>query len=286
MELKMMQAIKSNSKNLSSKNESLISRLQIRLKPLIISLASLSMAIAYNVVVAGERESLEQVRSTTISLVNLLVQEGVLSKAKADELLKQASQDVAKAKEKDSLDNSQNDQSKSEQKTINEKMVRVQYVPDIVKKELREDIKKEVMSNLNYKAGERLGVPDWIDRMHWEGDLRIRYQHDGYANNNPTAYSFNSVNGTNVTNMTDDQDRLRIRARLGLKANVNDWLTAGVGLTTGSNTDPISPNQTMGASPNSAKYNFGLDRAYLKLQLNLGLVLWAGVLLIHGCLQT
>jgi hypothetical protein len=58
---------------------------------------------------------------------------------------------------------------------------------------------------------------------------------------------------------------MRIRARLGVKVKVNDWMTAGVGLTTGSATDPISPNQTQGA--NSAKYNFGLDRAYLKAEV-------------------
>ena len=261
----MMQAIKIKLQNIYAWKARPIAKLKIVLKPLVVGMTAICLGLVFNLAHAGERESLEQIRSTTVSLVNLLVQEGVLSKAKADDLLRQASQDAAKAKEKDLEDKAPNEQSKNVEKAINEKMVRVQYVPDIVKKELRDDIKKEVMTSLNYKAGERLGVPDWIDRMHWEGDLRLRYQHDGFASGNPTAYSFNSVNGTNVTNMTDDQDRLRIRARLGVKAKVNDWLTAGVGLTTGSATDPISPNQTQGA--NSAKYNFGLDRAYLKAEI-------------------
>ena len=261
----MMQAIKIKLQNLYDCKARPIAKLQIVLKPLVIGMASICLGLVFNIAHAAERESLEQIRSTTVSLVNLLVQEGVLSKAKADDLLRQASQDAAKAKEKDLVDNAPNEQSKVVEKAINEKMVRVQYVPDIVKKELREDIKKDVMSSLNYKAGERLGVPDWIDRMHWEGDLRLRYQHDGFASSNPTADDFNRFNGTNLSNATDDQDRLRIRARLGVKAKVNDWLTAGVGLTTGSATDPISPNQTQGA--NSAKYNFGLDRAYLKAEI-------------------
>jgi len=261
----MMQAIKIKLQNLYACKARPIAKLQIVLKPLVIGMTSICLGLVFNIAHAGERESLEQIRSTTVSLVNLLVQEGVLSKAKADDLLRQASQDAAKAKEKDLVDNAPNEQSKVVEKAINEKMVRVQYVPDIVKKELREDIKKDVMSSLNYKAGERLGVPDWIDRMHWEGDLRLRYQHDGFASGNPSPTDFNSANFTNVSNTTEDQGRLRIRARLGVKAKVNDWLTAGVGLTTGSATDPISPNQTQGA--NSAKYNFGLDRAYLKAEI-------------------
>ena len=261
----MMQAIKIKLQSLYDCKARPIAKLQIVLKPLVIGMTSICLGLVFNIAHAGERESLEQIRSTTVSLVNLLVQEGVLSKAKADDLLRQASQDAAKAKEKDLVDNAPNEQSTVVEKAINEKMVRVQYVPDIVKKELRDDIKKEVMTSLNYKAGERLGVPDWIDRMHWEGDLRLRSQHDGFASGNPTASDFNYVNGTNLSNATDDQDRMRIRARLGVKAKVNDWLTAGIGLTTGSATDPISPNQTQGA--NSAKYNFGLDRAYLKAEI-------------------
>ena len=261
----MMQAIKIKLQSLYDCKARPIAKLQIVLKPLVIGMTSICLGLVFNIAHAGDRESLEQIRSTTVSLVNLLVQEGVLSKAKADDLLRQASQDAVKAKEKDLVDNAPNEQSTVVEKAINEKMVRVQYVPDIVKKELRDDIKKEVMTSLNYKAGERLGVPDWIDRMHWEGDLRLRYQHDGFASGNPTASDFNYVNGTNLSNATDDQDRMRIRARLGVKAKVNDWLTAGIGLTTGSATDPISPNQTQGA--NSAKYNFGLDRAYLKAEI-------------------
>lgn len=241
------------------------------IKPIVLAIATMSLGFAVNAAHAGERESLEQLRSTTVSLVNLLVQEGVLSKAKAEDLLRQASQDAAKAREKDALAEAEkaqaNPQDASVEKAIDEKMVRVQYVPDIVKKEIKDEIKKEVMTKLNYKAGERLGVPDWIDRLQWEGDLRLRYQGDRFAEGNPTALQFNqaNLNNPNQTNTTEDQDRMRIRARLGVKVKVNDWMTAGVGLTTGSANDPISPNQTQGTK--DAKYNFGLDRAYLKAEV-------------------
>ncbi len=243
----------------------------LMLKPIAAAMVAIALGLTVNIAHAGERESLEQLRSTTVNLVNLLVQEGVLSKAKAEELLRQATQDAAKAREKDAIAEAEkaqaNPQDVGVEKAIDEKMVRVQYVPDIVKKEIKDEIKKDVMAKLNYKAGERLGVPDWIDRLQWEGDLRLRYQGDRFAEGNPSADIYNpaNFNSPNQTNTTEDQDRMRIRARLGVKVKVNDWMTAGVGLTTGSATDPISPNQTQGAK--SAKYNFGLDRAYLKAEV-------------------
>jgi hypothetical protein len=141
----------------------------------------------------------------------------------------------------------------------------VQYVPEIVKQEMKEEIKKDVMAKLNYKAGERLGLPEWIDRMHWEGDLRLRYQGDRFGGSNPTAANFNVSNGADLSNTTEDRDRLRVRARLGVKADINDWMKAGVRITTGSLNDPVSPNQTQEAA--SGKYTIGLDRAYVSAQI-------------------
>jgi len=241
----------------------------LMLKPIAAAMMAICLGLTVNIAHAGERESLEQLRSTTVNLVNLLVQEGVLSKAKAEDLLRQATQDAAKAREKDALAEAEKVQSNPQdagvEKAIDEKMVRVQYVPDIVKKEIKDEIKKEVMTKLNYKAGERLGVPDWIDRLQWEGDVRLRYQADRFAEGNPIPSDFNVANWTDLNNTKEDQDRARIRARLGVKAKVNDWMTAGISLTTGNQNDPISPNQTQGT--NSAKYNFGLDRAYLKAEI-------------------
>ena len=235
-------------------------------------------ALAFNAapaVYAGERESLEQLRNTTTNLVNLLVQEGVLSKNKADDLLKQAKQDAAKAKEKDALENTADAQKADPiNAAIDEKMVRVQYVPEIVKQEMKEDIKKDVMATLNYKAGSRLGIPDWIDRLTWEGDVRLRYQNDRFPVGNPDPDNFNLANGHGdkvspsgfgLNNTTDDRNRMRLRARLGVKAQVNDWMSAGVRLTTGNSNDPISPNQTQEAA--SAKYSLGLDRAFVKADI-------------------
>lgn len=236
----------------------------IYMRSTVATLTALFLGVVISPAQAGERESLEQLRSTTTNLVNLLVQEGVLSKDKADALLKQAAQDAIKAKEKDAVATPATT-AESVDAEIDQKMVRVQYVPDIVKTEMKEEIKKEVMAKLNYKAGTRLGLPDWIDRLQWEGDLRLRYQGDRFGDTNPSVLSFNTANNTDIKNTTEDRDRMRLRARLGVKVNVNDWMTGGIGITTGGLNDPISPNQTQETA--SSKYTIGLDKAYLKAQV-------------------
>ena len=150
---------------------------------------------------ADERESLEQLRATTTSLIDLLVQEGVLNKDKAEAMVKKASQDaVAKVKQAQA-DNASKDTADSNNIALDDKSVRVQYVPEHVKREMREEIKKDVMAKLNYKAGERLGLPSWLDRITFNGDLRLRFEDDIYSKKNaPIAFLNNPFRNANITN--------------------------------------------------------------------------------------
>lgn len=238
---------------------------KIRLKKLTSSFAAtmfdwlpvillVSGAFAVSPAHAGERQALEQVKATTLNLINLLVQEGVLSREKADALIKKAEEDAAKNAETAAATELPGD----------EKAVRVQYVPEIVKNQLRDEIKKEVMTKLNYKAGERLGLPDWIDRFAWEGDLRLRYQLDRFPGDNPDPVFFNTdpLRQSEIANTSEDRSRFRVRARFGTTIKINDWLTGGIRFTTGNAANPLTGNQNMETA--DAKYNFGLDRAYLK----------------------
>ena len=210
---------------------------------------------------ADERESLEQLKATTTNLIDLLVQEGVLPKDKADAMVKKASQDAAqqvkqaKVKEAaagDAINTAPEDKS-----------VRVQYVPEHIKREMRAEIENEVMTKLNYKAGTRLGLPSWIDRIAFNGDIRLRYENDSFASRNALPAALNtSDRNYNVSNTTEDRNRFRVRVRLGADLNVNEWLVGGLRMTTGLASDPVSPNQTQ--EINKGKYTIGLDRAYLK----------------------
>lgn len=226
-----------------------------RLKPMLLALAA-SGCLAFSLpTVAGERESLEQLRTTTLSLIELLVQEGVLSKDKAEAIVQQAESAkvqsaAAEAAEPVTAGNG-------------DKTVRVQYVPEHVKKEMREEIKKEVMAKLNYKAGERLGLPGWIDRIQWEGDLRLRYEMDSFPEGNAPASFVSSWYGQDIENTTEERNRFRVRARLGAKIKLTDWIDAGIRMTTGNSADPVSPNQTL--ETQSSKYSFALDRAFVRM---------------------
>ncbi|WP_019883048.1 MULTISPECIES: putative porin [unclassified Methylophilus] len=214
-------------------------------------------------VIAGERESLEEVRATTMSLIELLVQEGVLSKQKADTLLQQAQQARQKAKEEAEALAAQNPQPLDQAVSGQPKAIRVQYVPEHVKNEMRAEIEQDVMKKLNYKAGERLGIPEWIDRIEWTGALRLRYQQDMFGDSNAIPGSLNNeVQNMVVNNSTEDRERQRVRAFFGANIHINEWLDGGIRFTTGMLQTPVTPNQTEGFS--QGKFVFGLDRAFLE----------------------
>lgn len=219
-----------------------------------------SQLLAHGAAQAGERESLEQLRATTTNLIELLVQEGVLSKQKADALIQQARAGAQQATAQVSV---QDDVKAEVGKALDEKTVRVQYIPQHVKQAMREEIEHDVMEKLNYKAGERLGVPEWIDRVSFHGDIRLRAQEDNFAEDNADFESLNAANQyMNLKNSTEDRRRARLRARLAADVHFNDWLTGGIQFVTGQLTSPVTPNQTEGIA--QGKYVFGLDRAFLQ----------------------
>ncbi|QDC44676.1 putative porin [Methylophilus medardicus] len=214
------------------------------------------------VVAAGERESLEEVRATTMSLIELLVQEGVLSKEKAQILLQQAQQ--AKLKAKNEADALAADNTQLPEKAVGQpKSIRVQYIPEHVKNEMRAEIEQDVMKKLNYKTEERLGLPEWIDRIEWTGALRLRYQQDMFSDTNAIPGTLNNeVQNMVVNNSTEDRQRQRVRALFGANIHINEWLNGGIRFTTGMLQTPVTPNQTEGFS--QGKFVFGLDRAFLE----------------------
>ena len=225
---------------------------------------SLAISTLAQVANADERESLEQLKATTTNLIDLLVQEGVLPKDKAAAMVKKASIDAAQqVKQAKAKEAAAGDSSAQVATPVDEKSVRVQYVPEHVKKEMRAEIEKDVMTKLNYKAGTRLGLPNWLDRIAFNGDMRLRFENDSFASRNALpAQLNNSDRNYAVSNSTEDRNRFRARARLGADLNVNEWLVGGLRMTTGNLSDPVSPNQTQ--EINKGKYTIGLDRAYLK----------------------
>ncbi len=237
--------------------------IKCQFKPVLIALGAVGLIATSPMAVASERESLEQLRTTTLSLIELLVQEGVLSKAKAEVLVKQAESVKVKVRTADA--SSANDATQSIED--DEKVVRVQYVPEFVKNQMREEIKQEVMAKAQSEGWAYPGsIPEWLNRIAWEGNLRLRYELDSFPTGNAPAVFFRGdvTRNANITNTTENRNRFRVRAQLGANLTLTDWLTGGIRMTTGKIDDPVSPNQTLQTA--DSKYSFALDRAYLKAQ--------------------
>jgi hypothetical protein len=214
---------------------------------------ALSLALSANLAHADEREDLEVLRQTTINLINALVSKGVLTEEVAKDLIK-AAEDSARSKVSAQI----------AAEATQPKTVRVPYIPEVVKKEIREQLRQEIVAQAKEERwGDVNAVPDWVGRMKWEGDLRVRYQKDLFASSNAVPGFYANEWGATPGNTTQDQDRWRVRARLGLLAKISDSVSAGFRITSGNLTDPVSTNQTVGQGFN--KYSLVLDRAYLKL---------------------
>ncbi len=219
------------------------------LKPLVLALALAGAMPAQ----ADDREQLEALKATTLALIDALVEKGILPREAADELVKQAEQ---KGQEK-----------AAELAKAEAGVVRVPYIPEVVKREIREQIRQEVVAQAKTERwGDVNVVPEWVERLKWEGDIRLRYQDDLFAKGNDTSTNFEAepYGLAPGFNTTEDRQRMRVRARLGLLAKVTDYVSAGFRITTGDTSDPVSTNQTLGTTSN--KYSMVLDRAYAKVK--------------------
>ena len=224
---------------------------------------ALSLVFAMPAHAGSEREDLEALRATTLAILDALVEKGVLSADVAQSLVKQAEkkgQEQAEAVRKAEADSG---------------VVRVPYIPEVVKREIREQIRQEVVAQAKTEQwGDVNAVPEWVSRLTWSGDIRLRYQDDLFSGGNAPGALFtlppyglgmsNPVDPLNPINTLEDRQRLRIRARLGLSAKITDAVSAGFRVTTGNTTDPVSTNQTLGNDYN--KLSLVLDRAFVKAQ--------------------
>jgi hypothetical protein len=232
---------------------------------------------------ADEREDLETLRQTTLRLIEALVQQGILTKEKADELIKQAAQgrpaaaaaaagaaSVTGAAGPAGTGGSAGAAGTTAGATAAAKpnVVRVPYVPEFVRQEMKEEIRQEVLAQAKAERwGDAGALPEWISRIRWYGDLRLRYERDLYASGNAPALNIQQTNQSRaftLLNTTEDQSYFRLRARLGMEAKVTDEVKAGFQITTGNSLNPLSLNQTLGNYFNN--YQIVLNQAYVDYQ--------------------
>ena len=137
--------------------------------------------------------------------------------------------------------------------------------------EATEEIKEEVLRETRQEI-ESAAAPEWTKRIRFGGDVRLRYEGDFFDKNN--ALFASPSNPTTLMNSQDDQTRFRVRARLGATVDIDDMTEAGIRMSTGDASNPVTSDQTMGTYMN--KYSALLDLAYLKLKPLPGLTLIGG----------
>lgn len=234
---------------------------------LTLALGLLAAATAVGPAVAHAAPS----ENATVNLIRLLVEQGVLKQDKADALIAQAEREAQQARAVSAAPI-------VAQAPAANGEVRVQYVPAIVRQQIRDEIKAEVMNTAkqeNWAAPNTF--PDWASRISFDGDLRLRYESRGYADGNSNEivdfaklndkgpYDVNANSGSNLPpllNTREDRDSLlRLRARFGLKAQLADNWVAGIRVATGSNNNPVSTTQNLGGG--FGKKDIWLDQGYV-----------------------
>ncbi|CAB3740054.1 hypothetical protein A7P25_11630 [Achromobacter xylosoxidans] len=207
--------------------------------------------------------------NATINLIRLLVQQGVLKPEQAEALVAQAEAEAKAARA------APQDRGAAVAQAGD---VRVPYIPQTVRDQIRDEVKAEVMGQAKAENWAQPNTfPDWVSRITIDGDVRVRDESRLYSGSNSNEivdfaklnakgpYDLNrNTNGNYPPMLNTREDRrnqLRIRARLGVRADISESWTAGIRLATGSDDSPVSTSQTLGGG--MGKKDIWLDQAYL-----------------------
>lgn len=204
-----------------------------------------------------------------VNLIRLLVAQKVITADAGDKLLAQATAEAQSAQAEIAAAT-----------PAPAGAVRVPYVPQVVKDEIREQLKGELLADAQTQGwGASKPLPGWIDRIKLSGDLRFRDQSDFYSKSNTDEFidfarvdangpvdinaSTNSAGFPILNTLRDRPNRLSIRARLAVDATLSDQVSAGVRLASGNDNSPISTTQLLGGG--FSKKDIWLDRAFITL---------------------
>ncbi len=246
---------------------------------------SMGIATSIGVLACVDRAAAAEVADmsalTAEDLLKLLVEEGVIDKEKLKGLSEKIKSRQATPPTRGAVE-TVNAENKDKKPVTDGSVVRVPYVPQYIKDEIRDQVRiglKEDVSRdvLAQAKTERWGLPgalpEWVNTIKFSGDMRVREESTFYAADN--AYgdyldmAYINKQGKWLTgdpkeflNTTEDRHRLRSRFRFNVKAKINNYVDVGARLVTGNIADPVSTNQTLGNYEQKWQTNF--DLAYLK----------------------
>lgn len=218
---------------------------------------------------ADQTQDLLSLRNTLVGVLEELVKSGVVSEADARKIVDKAETDaLAEVAQTTTADRPGAD------------TVRVTYVPQIVKDELREQIKSELRDEvsqdvINHARDDGWGVPGalpaWITDIKWRADVRVRSDNVMFASDNVKGYyrNFQAINqaggvipaGENaLLNVSEDVHQMTQRLRFGMEARVSDHWAMAARITTGNEGNPVTRNAQLGQY--NAPWDAFVDLAY------------------------
>ena len=212
--------------------------------------------------------------NVTVNLIHRLVQKGILTQAEAATMIQQAEADAATAAQAAAAVA----QTAAAVAPPAADDLRVSYIPEVVRNQMRDQIKQELMAQARSEKWSEKAAPEWTTKFRPFGDIRGRYESTFFPAGNDNSGSFPNFNAINTGapfdtagtqfspqyNVDQDRQRARLRARLGTDIMLGDGFNAGIRIATGDSNTPTSTNQTLGGSGgNFSKYQVWLDRAFL-----------------------
>lgn len=217
----------------------------------------------------------------TINLVNALVKKGILGRAEADTMIAQAEAQAQQVKS--AMQAAQTAQSSAQTAVAAaspasaQPGTSVRYVPDFVRDQIKEEVRKEVLADARRDGLVAPdAVPEWVRGIKLSGDFRFRDEMHFFDKGNAKDFinigrintgnpsNFNDPNNPPpIRNTTQNRNYLRVRARLGIEADVAPQVTFYGRLATGMQNNPDSTNQNLGGY--FTNKGIWLDRAYVDI---------------------
>ncbi|MCU0968714.1 MAG: putative porin [Rubrivivax sp.] len=269
-----------------------------------VATATVVLTLAALPAAADERRELEQLRATTLGLIEALVAQGLLTRERADALLRQAAASAAAPRPASAApDPAAPAQAAAvpwgtppdavDPRPAN--VIRVPYVPETVKAEIRAQIQNDVLAIAREERwADPRALPSWLRGLTFAADARVRAELADFAEPQyaPGETDPCRITGGNLpaecyrtqaaspawapdlTNTTEDRQRLSLRARFGLEARVGDDTAFGLRVTTGTTNSPTSSSVTLGSGFN--KQPIVIDRAFVRWEPSFDLRVFAG----------
>ena len=231
-------------------------------------------------------------KASYIDLLNLLVARGVINKGDSTVLITKAEKAAAAsvASQASAQGGVVTAGGGASAAASDDDTMRVTYVPDTVKEQIRNEVKEDVMQQARNEGwAAPNAVPELVTRYHVSADLRFRYEGDFFPDGNDNLGDFHNFNAINTGapfdngvnslapnpptyNVDQDRNRFRMRARFGAGVDLTQGFSAALRIGTGQDNNPVTENQTLGLANNAqggnfSKYAIWLDRGFLRYQL-------------------